>query len=546
MMERKRVCVVGAGVSGLAGIKHSLDEGMEPVCFEKDTDIGGLWNYHDKAKDGDPSLYNSCQINTSKEMTCYSDFPIPKEFPNFMAHRHFKRYLQLYAEHFKLKKYIKFQYNVEKIEQAADFDDTGSWIITVTNIKTGKIEREKVDFVMVCNGHLHEPNIPKFPGLDKFKGKVLHTHDYKTFHGYEGKRILIVGIGNSASDVACELSRHAEHVYMSTRRGTYVIQRAADYGKPFDHDAINRFSQSLPWSLMRPIHYNRINQRYKHSNYGLSPNYPFDAGTVTISDDLPNRIILGTINIKTNVTTFTERGAKFDDGTELDNIDVVIIGTGFNYSFPFLEQSIVKVEDHFPYLYELVFPAELNPPTLAVIGLVQPFGALPPILEMQARWASRVFSRNCKLPSPSKRMEIVEKRRQFIKKKYVDSPRYTLQIYFIQYLDKLAEKIGCKPNFWKYFFTDPKFWYKLYCGPATPPQWRIEGPGKWEGARDAIERVEEKTWYPLKTRDAGAHEADGLYDGWIKLFKKIGILIIIFLFLRYVISNGYATFPLKL
>ena len=199
-------------MSGLAGIKHCLDEGLEPVCFEKDTDIGGLWNYHDTVKEGDPGLYNSCSINTSKEMTCYSDFPIPKEFPNFMAHRHFKRYLQLYADNFKLKKYIKFQYRVDRIQKADNFEENGQWIVTVTNLANGKVERSKFDFAMICNGHLHEPNIPHFKGLDKFKGRVLHTHDYRDFRGYEGKKILVVGIGNSAADVACELSRHAEHV----------------------------------------------------------------------------------------------------------------------------------------------------------------------------------------------------------------------------------------------------------------------------------------------------------------------------------------------
>ncbi|OWF42938.1 Dimethylaniline monooxygenase [N-oxide-forming] 2 [Mizuhopecten yessoensis] len=199
----KTVLVIGAGVSGLAAVKHCLDEGIEPICFEKDTDIGGLWNYHNWSKDGDPSLYNSCSINTSKEMTCYSDFPIPKEFPNFMGHKHFKKYLQLYADNFNLKKYINFGHSVENVKKADDFDDTGSWVTLVKNLDTGKTRKLKTDFVIVCNGHLYTRNVPTFPGLDKFKGKVMHTHDYKDFHGFEGKRILVVGIGNSGSDVAC-------------------------------------------------------------------------------------------------------------------------------------------------------------------------------------------------------------------------------------------------------------------------------------------------------------------------------------------------------
>ncbi|XP_069119138.1 dimethylaniline monooxygenase [N-oxide-forming] 2-like [Argopecten irradians] len=537
----KTVLVVGAGVAGLAAVKQCLDEGMEPICFEKDTDIGGLWNYHAWSKDGDPSLYNSCCINTSKEMTCYSDFPIPKDFPNFMAHRHFKKYLKLYADKFNVMERINFSHVVEKIEKADDFEDTGSWVTSVKNLTNGKIRKVKTDFVIVCNGHLSIPNVPRFAGLDKFKGKVIHTHDYKDYRGFEGKRVLVVGIGNSGSDVACELSRHAEHVYVASRRGTYVISRAAEHGVPFDHLAINRFSQSLPWSLMRPVFFHRINRRYKHSNYGLAPNFCFDAGVVTISDDLPNRILLGTINIKCNVKEFTQDGAVFDDGTVLKDIDAVILATGFNFDFPFLDNEIIKIDGHYPYLYELMFPTDLNPCSLAVVGLVQPFGALPPVLEMQARCVARAFAGKLRLPSPSKRLLDVEKRKAFIKAKYVDSPRYNLQVYFIQYLDRLGAMIGCKPDLWKHFFADPKFWYKLYFGPATPVQWRIDGPGSWKGAKSAIENVEEHTYFPMKSRQSGEGEMDGLYDGWILLFKKICLLILLFYVAKYVITNGYVT-----
>ena len=105
----KTCCVIGAGVAGLTAVKHCLEVGIEPSCFEKADDIGGLWLYRETSKDGDPGLYSSCSINTSKEMTCYSDFPIPKEFPNFMHRTHFKKYLDLYAEHFQLRKHINFQ-----------------------------------------------------------------------------------------------------------------------------------------------------------------------------------------------------------------------------------------------------------------------------------------------------------------------------------------------------------------------------------------------------------------------------------------------------
>ena len=101
---------------------------------------------------------------------------------------------------------------VSKVEKAGNFEENGQWIVTTKTLGGGKERKDKYDFVLVCNGHLTEPNKPRVPGLEKFKGRVLHTHDYKDFRGFEDKRILVIGIGNSAADVACELSRHASHV----------------------------------------------------------------------------------------------------------------------------------------------------------------------------------------------------------------------------------------------------------------------------------------------------------------------------------------------
>lgn len=321
-------------------------------------------------------------------------------------------------------------------------------------------------------------------------------------------------------------------VYMSTRTGTYVIQRTTDQGVPFDHKAVTRYGITVPFWLMKPFAYKRLNSRFDHSKYGLAPNGKFGLSAVTISDELPTRVLYGTISIKPNVKEFTQNGVIFDDGTKVDNIDIVILATGFKFSFPFLEDSVVRIENNFPYLHELVFPVDLSPPTLAIIGLVQPFGALPPILEMQTRWAARVFSGKCQLPPSSVMTSNAERKHQFMKSHFPESPKYSLQIHAVPYVDTIADLIGCRPRLLKYFFTDPKFWYKLFFGPTSPPQWRLDGPGKWKGARQAIEQIEEKTWFPLRTRQAGKGSRDGLYDGWIWLITRsiffITVLIAIY------------------
>ena len=315
-------------------------------------------------------------------------------------------------------------------------------------------------------------------------------------------------------------------VYLSTRHGTYCLQRTTKYGLPFDHVALARYQQDLPSSLMRPFHFWRINSMFEHKKYGLSPNTSFQSAAVTtITDDLPTKILYGTISVRDMVVNFTEHGAEFRDGSRLDNLDAVIFGTGYNYSFPFLEDSVVKMNDYVADLYLLVWPADLNPCTLAVIGLIQTVGALAPALEMQARWAVQVFAGKCNLPSISQRLQDCEILRNAVKSKKEDAIRYGIRVPLVMYLDRVAQFIKCKPNLFKMFFNDPKLWYRVYFGPATPPQWRLEGTGKWSGAKQAIEQVQEKTWYPMRTRKAGERERDDLYVGWISLFKKMAIIL---------------------
>ncbi|XP_005102594.1 flavin-containing monooxygenase 5-like, partial [Aplysia californica] len=496
----RRVCIVGAGVSGLTSVKCCLEEGLEPMCLEQDSDLGGLWNFTDKVRPGYPSLYRSCVINTSKEMTCYSDFPIPKEYPNFMHHSNFKRYLELYADHFGLRKYIRFRSQVQKVKRVHNGENGDLvWQITFTDLDTGSVHRETTRFLLACHGHLHLPSTPKFPGLDDFGGEVIHTHEYKDFRGYEDKTVLVIGIGNSATDVTCELSRHAKHVYMSTRRGTFLCQRTGARGAPFDHQAMSRLNHLTTFLPGRDRRFtNKVNAKYDHVRFSLAPTG--DKFGVTFSDDLPMRILVGDVTIKTDIQKFTKNGATFTDGTRIEDIDVVVMGTGYTYTLPFLDKEEVCVKNSFPFLYKFVFPVGREDNSLAVIGLVQPLGALPPILETQARWATRVFAGRCRLPPPDVMEKRVNRLHRDLFRQEKTTPRYSLKIHYIDYCSDLSKEIGCQPRLWRYFFTDPGFWWTLVTGPLCPAQWRLDGPGRWSGARQAILSVENRTWFPLHTR----------------------------------------------
>ena len=204
--------MIGAGASGLPAMKCTLDEGMTPVCFERTGDIGGLWNFTEQAREGQACVMKSTVINTSKEMMPFSDLPIPKDYPNFMHNRKVMDYFHYYMNHFDLKKYIRFNTEILKVTQADDFDKTGKWNLRIKDRASGKETDEVFDGIFVCTGHHAEKHEPKFEGQDDFQGKIVHTHDYKSHEGYEDKRVVVVGIGNSGGDVAVELGKVARQV----------------------------------------------------------------------------------------------------------------------------------------------------------------------------------------------------------------------------------------------------------------------------------------------------------------------------------------------
>lgn len=189
-----RVAIIGAGASGLTSIKCCKDEGLEPVCFEQEDSIGGLWYFTEEERHS--SVYRSTVINTSKEMMCFSDFPIPKEYPPFMHHQLIMKYLHLYAKEFDLYKCIRFRIKVVDLKKAPDFEDSGKWEILFQELD-GKnpdaVNKEVYDAVMLCVGHHSEPSWPSFPGMDEFSGLKIHSHSYKDFKPFENKKVLVVG-----------------------------------------------------------------------------------------------------------------------------------------------------------------------------------------------------------------------------------------------------------------------------------------------------------------------------------------------------------------
>ncbi|NWS75719.1 FMO4 monooxygenase, partial [Crotophaga sulcirostris] len=509
----QRVAIIGAGVGGLASIKCCLEEGLEPTCFERSEDIGGLWRYTDSTDGGRVSVYRSVITNTSKEMSCFSDFPCPEDFPNYLSHSLLLEYFRMYAQHFNLLQHIRFKTTAISVRKRPDFTTSGQWeVITETD---GIQELHIFDAVMVCTGHYQEPYLPlaSFPGIDtRFKGQYLHSQEYKDAEAFRGKRVLVVGIGNTGGDLSVELSRVAAKVFLSTRSSTWVFSRVSDHGFPFDMINTTRFNhfldRLLPSALTNRIRFWKFNSWFNHANYGLASTKSSNFKMI-VNEELPFCLLSGTIVLKTKVKEFTESSVLFEDGTTEENIDVVLFATGYIFSFPFLEESVRRLIDDNRSLYKCIFPPQLEKPTLAIIGLIQLTGSIMVGSEMQARWVTGIFAGWNKLPPTSKVLADVFKVKPPVNRN--PSERENLKMSFISYTDEIASCAGVKPSVLRLLLMDPRLALAIFFGPCTPYQYRLVGRGKWSGAREAILTQWQRTLKPLRTRvvDDSSNDSNG-------------------------------------
>ncbi|KRY85858.1 Dimethylaniline monooxygenase [N-oxide-forming] 5 [Trichinella pseudospiralis] len=516
-----RVAIVGAGPSGLTAIKICLDYGLQPVCFERSDQIGGLWYYREKVIPGRSTVMKSTVINTSKEMTAYSDFPPRRDLPNFMHNTQLMNYLQEYADQFQLIKHVHFNTEVIKVKKSVDHAKNGHWMIETKNTITSEVELNDFEAVLLCSGHHCHPYMPNFKGLHtEFHGKVMHSMEYRRPDGFDDKRVLVVGMGNSACDIATEIKGFCVfsnldgflflplQVFLSTRRGAWTFTRTFHCGYPYDVLLLTRFSNFIcrwfPTVASRYLEFS-LNSRFDHVLYSLKPKHNVFQAHPTLSDDLHSRLSSQMVVIKPDVCEFGRNSVKFTDASEESDIDTVILCTGYQIAFPYVEENILSINNNEIALFKNMYCPQLNhPETLAVIGLVQPWGSILPISEMQCRLACHLLANKQKLPPRAIMEREVQEKQAENAQRYVRSQRHTIQVDYVPYLDEISQMIGTKPNLWKYWRTDPKLAFHILFGPCLPYQYRLEGIHAWHGARDAILNVWDRIQYPTQTRQITA------------------------------------------
>lgn len=484
----QRVAIVGAGQTGLSSIKSCL-EGLTPVCFERTSFIGGLWAPHDTTIRTEPYIYSSLVFNTCKEMTCFSDFPYPKSYPTYIRqHQHYE-YLTSYAKHFGLLDYIQLDTTVIEITPVSAEEDSSGHLRWRVKTKCTKApyqeERAEIfDAVMVCNGNSSEACMVTYPNQDKFKGKFLHSCDFRDGADYKNERVVVVGGNNSAGDVAVDCCRYAKQVFLSTRDGTWPLPRLVNGGIPIDAAFNSVLGTYLPNAFKEIVFRKMISSLYNIKDIGLEPKYHtvFNSDHM-VNDEIVCRILCGMVVPKPAIERFTEDGVVFSDGTH-ERIDTVILGTGYYSTFPFISDSIVADDPEERSLYLHMFPTSLECPSLAAIGMTFETGASLPVHEMQARYAVAVFKGDIALPNKLHMEKEVEATKRALLKE-LGKVKYLVPI--VPYIYQLGEMMNCAPNIWRYVFSrDFKLAYCLFFKPFLPYATRLRGKHSWPGARQAI------------------------------------------------------------
>lgn len=422
-----RYCVVGAGSSGLAAAKNLRQLAIAVDVLERQDEIGGNWCF------GKPTsrVYASTHTISSKRLTEYTDFPMPAHYPAFPHHTQVFEYLRSYARHFGLYDCIEFQTSIDRLEPAG-----AHWQVTLAGGETRRYAG-----AIVANGHNWDPRWPEFPG--SFSGQVIHSAQYKSADVLRGKRVLVVGAGNTGCDIAVEAALHASETFHSTRRGYHFLPKFL-FGRPSDmvHEKLLRLG--LPSRVRRLI----VRSVLKFvvgdvKRYGLpEPDHELFASHPIINSQLPYYVAHGRITPKPDVAELCGDHVRFTDGSRA-NVDLIVYATGYKISFPFIDRQHLNWRDGRPQLHLKVFHPDYD--NLFFIGLIQPDSGQFGLVDYQSQLVARLIASTRAGQRPEDFLKRIRSANQDASRnphRYLDTPRNLLEVEHYSYRHELKRELA--------------------------------------------------------------------------------------------------------
>lgn len=335
-----RVCIVGAGPAGLSLARACKAQGVGFDVFERHSDVGGLWDPDNPGS----AVYDTAHFISSKTQSHYHDFPMPDHYPDYPAHRHILAYMREFAWAYGLYPHIQFGTEVKRAEW-----DGRLWTITLS---TGEVRQYGA---LICaTGTNWHPAMPEYPGT--FTGEIRHSVSYRSPSEFAGKRVLVIGGGNSGCDIACDAASMAKDAFISLRRGYHFIPKHI-FGVPADEFAAT--GPQMPMWLEQRVFAVLLRLLIGDvSRLGLTkPDHRIFETHPILNTQLLHHLAHGDISAKPDVVRFDGKTVEFTDGTR-EEIDMILCATGYTWKIPYVDESMFRWKSGRPELYMNLFSRE--------------------------------------------------------------------------------------------------------------------------------------------------------------------------------------------